>query len=145
MATKKKSSFAVVQERVLELMPLISRMDYQEILRYVAINTNWNINTRQIDNYIAKAKEAMKDHYKDVKDGIREQSLNNLKNLYNDSHSVGDFKNCLAIQKEIDDLFGIRIKESTNIEVNVNTEKTITEEMTAEDASRMYSEALKGE
>jgi len=113
---EKKSSYAVVQERVLHLMPLISRMPYMSILRYVAENTDWGVSTRQIDNYIAKAKEAMKEQYTEVKKGIREQSLNNLANLYNDSYAVGDFKNCLAIQKEVNNLFGLNEKEEIKIE-----------------------------
>jgi len=144
MPKNKKSSHAVVRERVLFLMPMISMLSNNEMFRYVSENTDWKVSERQIENYIAKAREALRADFEDRKKAARELSFNNYKNLYNKSFMMEDYRTCLSIQTRIDTIFGLDKVEEKKTEININM-NNITEEMTAEDASRIYSEALKGE
>ena len=131
MPKNKKSSHTVVRERVLFLMPMISMLSNNEIFRYVSENTDWKVSERQIENYIAKAKEALKDDFEDRKKAARELSFNNYKNLYNKSFMMEDYRTCLSIQTRIDTIFGLdQIKEETkktdttqNLTINVNTKE----------------------
>ena len=112
---KRKSSAAIVQERVLFILPLISTRNRRSILQYVRKNTKWDVSVKQIDNYIAKANILMKEQREDIKENIQEAALNNLMNLYQEAHEEKDFKTCLAIQKEINDLFGLKVTKVKDV------------------------------
>ena len=72
----------------------------QEILRYVAEDTDWGINERQVDNYIKGARDVIAktaERSTDVQFGLGQQRLNRL---YNDALRVQDLRTALGVVRE---------------------------------------------
>ena len=144
MSKSKKSTKGIMQGRVNTIIPLVSFLTRHEIQGYIKKNQDWNISDNQLDVYIAKAKEALKKNWDSARSEAIERSYNNSNNLFKKAFQDGDWKTCLSIQDKIDKLAGIHDKqiiESTN--TNINLEKEITDEMTAQEASQIYHDTIK--
>lgn len=81
-----------------------------QILQY-ATNKEWNVRTRQIDNYIKQAN----DHFVKESQSHREAELGKarrrLEDLYQKTMKVQDYQRALAVQREINALFGLYAPE----------------------------------
>lgn len=102
----RRATQAEVEYRVNQVYLLImSGADAREIYKYA--EAQWQISTRQADNYIRKAK----DQFEDLADTVRKQELGKalarLNDLYKRNLKINDFKAALAVQKEIDTLLGL--------------------------------------
>ena len=106
-----KSTNIELTKRISELVPLISILNRHEIQQYVAESTDWEISERQIDDYIAKARVIVDEQFKDTNKKAVENGYNNLINLYKKSFQDQDYKTCLAIQKEINEVYGIKVQK----------------------------------
>ena len=115
-----KSTNAVFLKRVMEILPLISKEPKEEILRYASQDTDWKVTVRQVETYIARATEIMRVQSKTFQLTAVESAINNLVDLYRKSYEAQDYKLCLLIQKEMNELFGIRVQ---NLDIKSDGEK----------------------
>jgi len=128
MKKSKKSTKGIMQARVNIIIPLVSFLTRHEIVGYIRKNQEWDVSDKQVDNYIAKAKKALKKNWDIARDEAVERSYNNSNNLFKKSFQDGDWKTCLSIQDKIDKLAGLHDKtiiESSN--KNENNNKLIIE------------------
>lgn len=118
MSKKRKSTYAIVQERVDTLIPLVSMLNRREIIGYVRNKTDWDVGVKQIENYMRKANEALKENLAEHRKTACEKSLNNRANLYKKSFQDGDWKTCDSIQDKIDKLCGVdKIEEKQVVNI----------------------------
>lgn len=82
----------------------------------------WNISDRTFFLYKLKAQKKLDKHAEYVASTELGKSIKRLENLYNTAYEFGDLKNALAIQKEINELLGL--KKPTKI-INENTVETV--------------------
>ena len=111
MPKENKSTNIEVEKRVNALVPLISILNRHELSEYVQNETDWGIAENQIYEYVKKAKEIIKEQFKESNKDAVENSYNNLVNLYKQAFQEKDFRTCLAIQKEINEVYGIKIQK----------------------------------
>lgn len=105
----KRNSRALVESRVLELLPLVSMMTEKDLLQYVA-NKGWNVSKRTVENYIAKARKILQEEASKFKENALNNVLNNYIKLYQKALKNSDIKSCVSIQKEIANLHGLNQK-----------------------------------
>ena len=105
-----KATDQIIEQRVIEILPLVTIMNRREILQYCAKKYNWEINSRQMDNYIARAREILREETQLYKANAIESALNNLLVLYKKAFKKEDHRTCLAIQAEINKMFGLTQK-----------------------------------
>ncbi len=95
--------------RIQEVINLISMgFSRQDIRRYTAKNTNWNVPDRCLDRYLAEAREQLeKLAAEDAKYelGVGKARLNEL---YKRAFANKDYKAALAAQKERHELLGLK-------------------------------------
>jgi hypothetical protein len=77
------------------------------ILQYVSEKTDWNIDDRQIDNYIKKAKELILEKFEDDIDFEKSLSLQRFEQLYTMNYKIQDYKECRSIIEARCKLLGI--------------------------------------
>ena len=98
---------AVIEERVLYILPYVSFLSRTDLFQLVTKETSWNITLRTLDNYIARAREILRENYDTFKQNASQNVLNNLLELYKQAFLQHDFKLSTAIQKQIAELFGL--------------------------------------
>lgn len=76
MSGKNKSTDGVLRERINFIIPLVCKANRRGIFRIVKEQTNWNVSERQIDNYITKAKELLKEKWEEDRSNIIETTQN---------------------------------------------------------------------
>lgn len=77
------------------------------ILQYVSEKTDWNLDERQIDNYIKKAKELILEKFEDDIDFEKRLSLQRFEQLYTMNYKIQDYKECRSIIEARCKLLGI--------------------------------------
>lgn len=133
MPKDKKATQDICAERVNIVTDLVlMKMRRPEIMAYVLKKyPEWNLCTRQIDNYISKAQKAIKDlsvYERSEKIG---EAIGDLHLLYRQLAKRQDYRGALAVRKEINDLLGLKeavrvVIDSKNI--NLNSDVPVTEE-----------------
>jgi len=98
---------AVVEARVIEILPYVSFLSRSDLLQLVTKEKNWNISPKTLDNYIARAREILRENHETFKNNAAQNILNNLTELYKQAFLQQDFKLCAQLQKQISDIFGI--------------------------------------
>lgn len=98
---------AVVEARVIEILPYVSFLSRSDLLQLVAKEKNWNISPKTLDNYIARAREILRENHETFKLNASQNVLNNLTELYKQAFLRQDFKLCSQLQKQISELFGL--------------------------------------
>ena len=98
---------AVIEERVIEILPYVSFLTRTDLFQLVSKKKNWNITQRTLDNYIARAREILRENHETFKQNASQNILNNLTELYKQAFLQQDFKLCAQLQKQISDIFGV--------------------------------------
>ena len=114
-----KSTNLEVQTRVNQLVSLMVRgiTKRSDILEYVN-KWKWPVETVTVDNvYIKRAREEFAEISRYEAKFELGLSLTRLNDLYYKALDEGDFKTALAVQKEINDLVGIKAAAKQEIEV----------------------------
>jgi len=88
---------------------LLSGMRRQEIIQYVANKTDWNVCNRTLDSYMEKARIEIAEITADERETALGMAYKRLDHLYFKSLLINDYKTALAVQKEINDINGIKI------------------------------------
>ncbi|HOD62013.1 MAG TPA: hypothetical protein PLD55_13160 [bacterium] len=110
MPKTNKQTDEIIKQRITKLLPMVSFMTRGEIFQYVSSKENWGITQRQLDNYIAKAKELLKSEFQAYKDDAYENAWNNYIMLFKKAMKKDDTKLCLQIQDSMAKLFGLTQK-----------------------------------
>lgn len=110
-----KSTKAEIKRRVKAISTLLlngaSRAD---ILQY-ATKTDWDVSDGMIDKYIAKANEGFKQSAT-FDNGVElGKALNRLQRLYMSHLENKDYRDALAVQKEINKLLGLYAPERKEV------------------------------
>jgi hypothetical protein len=84
-------------------------MRRREVLQYVTEKTDWGIETSAIDKYIAEATKEIKEVTAEEIETARGMAYKRLDTLYYKSLLINDYKTALAVQKEMNELFGLKI------------------------------------
>lgn len=88
---------------------LLSGMRRREILQYVAEKTDWGLETSSIDKYIREATQEIKEVTAEEIETARGMAYKRLDTLYYKSLLINDYKTALAVQKEMNELFGLKV------------------------------------
>ena len=109
MTGENKSTFVETDSRVsLVYRLLLNGMRRREIFQYIAEKTEWGVTERTIDNYIAKARDEIAEITENERECAYGMARKRLDDLYFKSMKINDYKTCLAIQKEIGDIEGLK-------------------------------------
>ena len=88
---------------------LLSGMRRREVLQYVTEKTDWGLETSAIDKYIAEATKEIKEVTAEEIETARGMAYKRLDTLYYKSLLINDYKTALAVQKEMNELFGLKV------------------------------------
>ncbi|MDD3095407.1 MAG: hypothetical protein PHD63_04110 [Candidatus Marinimicrobia bacterium] len=122
-----KSNMVQMRARVATVYRLLlSGMRRREIIQYVAEKTDWGVSTRTIENYIHKATAEIKEVTDEEIEAARGMAYKRLDTLYYKSLLINDYKTALAVQKEMNDLFGLK---TTKIEHSGDLGVTIIDDV----------------
>ena len=103
-----KSNQAVKKERIHEVYRLLlTGTSRRSIIRYAGIK-QWGVSIRTIDGYIKEAMKELTTTLSVDKEKKIAIAQNRLEDLYNRSYTINDFKACLAILKESNELNGLK-------------------------------------
>lgn len=106
MAKNKKSSDQQIEYRIEVIIGLLCRfMSRRQIVHYVSKKTDWSVTPRQVDNYIKRAKEIIKE--KADPDEISGMLRKNFEMLYKKNMQIEDYRECRAVLESIAKLTGI--------------------------------------
>ena len=117
MPRENKVTAAEKELRISEIFQLlIDGNTRRNILRYVKEQTDWNISESQIDYYLHDATAYLKESAKIDRDSEIGKAVERLNKLYAKSLEDKDHRTCLAIQKEITEMFALGDKKDEPIE-----------------------------
>lgn len=117
-----KSSKHIIKERIKEVsIMLINGFSREEILQ----NTSnlWNVSDRQIDTYIAKARDLIENSIKRKIEYDFAKAVRRYEDLYNKALENKDYKLAVSINKELTNLQGlnkVQVEHSGNVEFICN-------------------------
>ena len=120
---EKSTSFEKEQRIDIVCEMLIKGLSNSQMFRYVSEKTNWGISTRQVENYIAEAKEKIRNSDNDKGFEIQ-RAKRRLEKLYQKNESIEDFKECRAIIDTTAKLFGWNEPEESKVTLQWVEEKT---------------------
>lgn len=113
-----KSSKQVVNERIEKTSQLmIDGKSRADIIQFSS--ENWKIGERQVDKYIAKAREFIQSEITRNIEFDYAKSIKRYENLYQKAIECKDYKLALSVNKEISNLQGlskVQIEHSGNVE-----------------------------
>ena len=121
---KEEKSNSYEKEKRIDIIceMIIKGFSNNQIFRYVSEKSNWNITQRQVENYLAEAKEKIKNSESDKDFEIKKAKMR-LERLYQKNESIEDYKECRALIDTMAKLFGW--SEPKKIEVDQNTNHKI--------------------
>ena len=128
MPKETKSSDQEIEQRIEVIAQLLTRfMSRRHILEYVRKKTDWNVERAQIDNYIAEAKNIIKEKTDPEQMGgiIRK----NFEMLFKKNLEIEDFRECRAVLESMAKLTGVNEPENINhnISGSVSVSKWLSE------------------
>jgi hypothetical protein len=116
----KRISAAEMALRVDEVFNLLLQgLGRRQVLRFVADQRSggisrqgeplpdWQVRNRQVDNYLAKATERLKESGKTQRDIEMGRAVARLNDLYAKSAARSDLRTCLSVQKDLTELLGL--------------------------------------
>jgi len=107
-----RSSKSQMTERVLEVYRMIiagsSRTD---LLQFTA--KNYGLEARATDDLIAKARELQESNVKDRQESMLSECVSRYDDLYKEARAKDDLKSCIAINKELSELFHLKEDSSS--------------------------------
>lgn len=96
------------KERIHEVYRLLlTGASRRSILKYAKLK-EWNVSDRTVDGYIKEAMEELTTTLGIDREKKAALAQNRLDDLYNRSYSINDFKTCLAVLKESNELNGLK-------------------------------------
>lgn len=117
------------EDRVREIYRLlITRNDDKTAIRFAAMK--WGISRSQAYNYIKRAKEDLYKIRMENRAEIYAMQFNSMDDLYCQSYKQGDYKNCLQIIKEQNEIAGLH-KEQIQHTVTVTDISALREHIDA--------------
>jgi len=120
-----KSTDIEVARRVDTVFKLLMQgLRRSDIIRYVDTETNWDIGERQVDQYIKSATNEFKTSSKIDHDTEMGKAMARLNRLYANAYSGKDYKTCLSVQKEINELAQL-IEHQVNVRSDNKMEITV--------------------
>ena len=121
MPKPSKAEHTIRVTKIVELLMLgLSRA---EIIQYASEKGVWNVTTRTIDNYIARATKAIEAQSETKREYEIGKTLERLEHLFKRNISIQDFKAALAVVKERSELLGL--KAPNKHEINTPGSDTI--------------------
>ena len=122
------SSRAETDSRVAQVYRLLlNGLRRRDIIQYIANKTDWNVTVRTIDNYIKKATDEIAAVNDAEKLASRGMALKRLDDLYFKLMQKKDYKGCLSVQREINEVTGLKTLKH---EMSTNGPAAIDELMT---------------
>lgn len=113
---------------------LLSGMRRREVLQYVTEKTDWGLETSAIDKYIAEATREIKEVTAEEIETARGMAYKRLDTLYYKSLLINDYKTALAVQKEMNELFGLKIiKQEISGNMGIQFVNNVPEDATKPD------------
>ena len=109
---------------------LVLGLSRAQILQYAAEKTEWNISERQIDTYISRANEEIEKHAQTVRERELGKSIKRLEMLFHSCMKVQDYQRALAVQKELNELLGLKAP--------------VKQEVTGKDGSELTIQIIRG-
>lgn len=112
---KEKSTNAEIELRVSIIYDMIIKgCSRKEIVQFGS--NKWNITNRQVDDYIAKANNDIKEVYgQDYKEMIINKQLAQLDDLYNKNYQLNDLRECRNLIESKSKLLGLNAPIKTDI------------------------------
>ena len=96
------------KERIHEIYRLLlAGTNRRGVIRYAKLK-NWNVSERTIDAYIKEAMDELTTTLSIDREKKVALAQNRLDDLYNRSYTINDFKTCLSILKESNELNGLK-------------------------------------
>lgn len=96
------------KERIHEIYRLLlTGASRRTIIRYAKLK-EWNVGERTVDGYIKEAMAELTSTLSIDREKKAALAQNRLDDLYNRSYSINDFKTCLAVLKESNELNGLK-------------------------------------
>lgn len=116
-----KSTDAEILLRVSTVVEMLMKgQERQDIIQYCA--KKWNINERQADVYIKKAKERIKRNKDADLDYHISLSIMRYQDLYKRNFNIQDYRECRQVQGDLAKLLGIEAAQKINVsgELSIN-------------------------
>ena len=112
---KEKSTNAEIELRVSVIYDMIIKgCSRKEIVQFGS--NKWSITNRQVDDYIAKANDDIKEVYgQDYKEMIINKQLAQLDDLYNKNYQLNDLRECRNLIESKSKLLGLNAPTKTDI------------------------------
>lgn len=99
---------AEIEVKVTEIFKLlIAGVQRHDIRRYVAEKVKWEVPERTLDRYLSRATELIRASAAFDRNTELGRAISRLHDLYSRSYRVQDFKTCLTIQRELNELLGL--------------------------------------
>ena len=109
-----KSDSSEMQKRInLIYSMLLQGLQRKAIIQYCS--KNYEISDRQVDEYLAKARQLMSDDLVENMDLKRSEILAQLNDLYNKSYLLEDYRECRNILAQITSILGVEAIKRTDI------------------------------
>ena len=121
MAKETKASEMEKEQRIDTVVTLLCRfMSRRQILQYVSKKTDWDISHRMIDEYIAEAKELIKQ--KSDPEQMSGMIKKNFEMLFGKNLQNEDYRECRAVLESMAKLTGVNEPERSQIDMIINFE-----------------------
>lgn len=113
-----KSTHAEITLRIATIYEMVVKgASRKYILRYCT--KNYNINSRQVDIYLKKVNDEIKELYgADYKLNIIEKQLSQLDDLYVKNYTIEDFRECRNLIESKSKLLGLNMPDKKDITTN---------------------------
>ena len=113
----KRSTIQIFNERVLMILPFVSRYKRREIIQIVSKKfSDWNVTERQIDNYVKRAREILKEETNEYRRTCVENAQENFNYVMRKFEKLEDWNGFLKTQIELNKLFGVYDKRDEDFE-----------------------------
>ena len=127
----KSTNAEIVQRIALVYEMTVKGASYSYIIRYCT--EKWNVSTRQVETYISRVKEQLKELYDEsYKKNLLEKTMAQLDDLYVKNYTIEDFRECRNLIESRNKMLGINSAEkieATNTNINHNSEPLTKEEI----------------
>lgn len=113
-----KSTDAEIELRIATVYEMVVKgASRKYIVRYCA--ENWNIASRQVDEYLKRVYEDIKEAYGDeYKEQVLNKQLAQLDDLYVKNYTIEDFRECRNIIESKSKLLGLNAPIKTDLTTN---------------------------
>lgn len=117
--TTLKSTKAELELRVKSVVSwILQGRSYKDIVRYSS--KNWNISSRQVDNYVKIAKEEIKASTNITKEEQITIAIARYNDLYLKNYTEKDYKECRGVQDSLNKMLGLN--EAQKIDLRTKME-----------------------